>query len=91
MSTITTEAALCLLREYNPSLIILSKQLTTSSYIGKNSSAENIVSTISTIGAFSIVSWVVIFLAVHTVDCTVDCVCLIESDVVGIVVDWRVD
>ena len=91
MSTITTEATLSLLREHNPSLIIFSEQLATSSYIGENSSAEYIISTISTICALSVVGWVVIFLTIYTVYCAVDCICLIESDVVGVVVEWRVD
>lgn len=83
---ITTRTAACFLRKNNPTSVIHCELLARSGSIGEDSSADDIVATISSIYSFSIVSRIIQKLSIDFVLSFVDDKSLVEVDFKGIVV-----
>lgn len=88
---ITAKAALGPLWKDNPSFILGSNRLAGSGYIWENTAAESIVSTIDSIHSLFVVFRVIELLPINSVDCLINCVGLVKSDMVCVVVEGRRD
>jgi hypothetical protein len=88
VGTIAAEAAIVLIRKYDPPFIGSDYLLAGSGDFGDDGAAELIESAVDVVSAFPVVEWIVELLSAHS---EVGCLrhgCLVETSVVGVVVDW---
>ena len=88
MSTVTAEAAYLFLGEGKPSLAIDCVVDARCGLVRDDTAAEAIIPAIGSIDSFSVILWIVEFLAIDLVVGAVDDKGIIECDIVRVIIDW---